>query len=192
MTAGWRAGGDRAYAPIRDHAAIGDGRTVALVALDGTIDWLCLPDLDSPSVFGSLLDTRSGGGFRLAPDVPFEARRRYVPSTNVLETTFRTSAGTVRVLDAMTLPDGGGIEPGRELCRRIEVVSGRVPMRWSVTPRFGYGQDPTTIGARQGVPVATSGNLGIALSGWDAGVPEVSASSIEARFVAEREAMLAM
>ncbi|HSL78004.1 MAG TPA: glycoside hydrolase family 15 protein [Candidatus Limnocylindrales bacterium] len=176
------------YAPIRDHAAIGDGRTVALITRDGTIDWLCLPDLDSPSVFGSLLDARTGGSFVLAPNVPFEVRRRYAPSTNVLETTFETATGSVRVLDAMTLPDDDGLAPTRELCRRVEAISGRVPMRWRVEPRFGYGAARSTIGERSGIPVATSGNLAIAVHAWDAGTPAITGGTIGATFTATTEA----
>jgi GH15 family glucan-1,4-alpha-glucosidase len=172
------------YAPIRDYAAIGDGRTAALIALDGSIDWLCLPDLDSPSTFASLLDPNRGGQFRLAPDQWHNAERRYLPGTNVLETTFTTSDGKVRVTDAMLLPTTG-LAPDRELARRVEGLSGSVRLRWSVDPRPRYGQDPPAIGRRLGVPVAIAGADAIAVCSWEAGEPQCADAQIAGSFVAE-------
>ncbi|MGH7312071.1 MAG: glycoside hydrolase family 15 protein, partial [Candidatus Rokuibacteriota bacterium] len=156
------------YPPLRDYAAIGDGRTVALVGLNGAIDWLCLPDLDSPSVFAAILDAEHGGRFTLHPRDPYEARRRYLPDTNVLETTFTTPTGVVRVIDAMTLP-GHDLGPSREVVRRVEGLAGRVPLRWRVEPRFGYGSAPTRLQTRGPYPVATSGSDALAVCAWDAG-----------------------
>src|SRR3989442_674451 len=181
------------YPPIRDYAIIGDGRTVALVARDGAIDWLCLPNMDSPSVFAALLDAERGGSFELRPAAPFHARRRYLPDTNVLETTFSTDEGVVRVTDAMTLP-GRGLGPFRELVRRVEGLAGRVPMRWSAAPRFGYGQRRTRIEWRGTVPVATSAGDAVAVCGWDAGAPRVEADPVRGGFdaIAGRSACLVL
>lgn len=171
------------YAAIRDYAAIGDGRTVALVARDGAIDWLCLPDLDSPSIFGALLDAERGGRFFLQPDIPFQVSRRYLHGTNVLETTFATAAGSARVTDAMTLPVIG-LAPHRELVRRIEGLSGQVPLRWRVEPRASYGAAPVRIEWRAGVPIAAAGRDAVGLLSFGAGEPTARDADIEGRFLA--------
>jgi GH15 family glucan-1,4-alpha-glucosidase len=174
---------DAGYVPLRDYAAIGDGRAVALVASDGSLDWLCLPDLDSPSAFGSILDPEKGGSFSLAPEAPFTARRRYLPDTNVLETTFETEEGAVRVVDAMLLPSSG-LAPGRELARRVEGLAGRVPMCWRVEPLFEYGNTPPRIACHGGTPVATGGRDALAVSAWGAGEPVLDGQSISGSFPA--------
>jgi GH15 family glucan-1,4-alpha-glucosidase len=171
------------YAPLRDYAAIGDGRTVALVASDGTIDWLCLPDLDSPSTFGAIVDAERGGHFALAPDMSYAATRRYIPGTNVLETTFTTEAGRVCVTDAMTLPTTG-LSPYRELVRRVEGLSGRVPLAWRLEPRLEYGAAPTRVSRRAGVPTVGKGRDALALLSWDAGEPVVGGEAVAGRFEA--------
>jgi GH15 family glucan-1,4-alpha-glucosidase len=158
------------YASIEDYALIGDGRSAALVARDGAIDWLCLPNFDSPSVFARLLDAARGGVFELQPAVPFTSSRRYLPRTNVLETTFTTETGVVRVVDAMTLPNHY-LDPMRELVRSIEGVSGVVPLRWCVAPRFDYGRSAPSCEWRHGVPVATWGAQAVAIANFDAGIP---------------------
>ena len=170
----------RGYAPLRDYAAIGDGRTVALVARDGSVDWLCLPNLDSPSVFAAVLDAERGGRFSLAPEAPFEAERRYVPETNVLETTFTTADGSVRVTDALALPSTG-LEPLRELVRRIEGLSGHVTMGWSVQPRFGYGQRPARFRVDGAVAVADAGPDAVCVRAWETDEPELGGEAISGR-----------
>lgn len=169
------------YAPIAEYGAVGDGRTVALVARDGSIDWLCLPDLDSSSTFGAIVDRDGGGAFELQPAEAFEATRQYVPETNVLETTFSSAGGTVRVTDAMTLPTGG-LAPYRELVRRVENVAGQAPMRWRVEPRPGYGTE-AQFEWRAGVPVAARGPDSLAVLAWDAGEPAVQDGSVDGSFV---------
>jgi GH15 family glucan-1,4-alpha-glucosidase len=172
---------------------IGDGRTAALVAADGSIDWLCLPELDSGSVFAAMLDAERGGAFRLAPVESFAAERRYLDDSNLLETTYRTDRGVVRVTDVMPLPLSG-LAPTRELARSIEGLSGEVEMRWSVEPRFGYGRSRTKIGRRSGVPVAASGPDAIAVLSFKAGEAQASADAIEGRFTARggAKALLAL
>jgi len=168
------------YLPIGDYGAIGDGRTVALVGRDGAIDWLGLPDLDSAPVFGALLDAERGGSFVVAPEVAFTSTRRYLPGTNVLETTFHTERGSARLVDAMNLPDDR-LPPMRELTRVIEGVTGTVPIVWSIDARFDFGRTDVRLRAGDGVVVADAGSQAFVLNAWDAGTPAVRGHTIAGR-----------
>ncbi|HEY9555569.1 MAG TPA: glycoside hydrolase family 15 protein [Acidimicrobiales bacterium] len=120
---------------IEDYALIGDTQTAALVGRDGSIDWLCLPRFDSGGCFAALLGDRSNGHWRIAPEAePVRVERRYVPGTLVLETTFHTPEGTVRLIDCMPIR---GTAP--DVVRVIEGVSGAVPMAMDLVVRFDYG-----------------------------------------------------
>ena len=174
----------RGYVPIGDYAAIGDGRTVALVARDGSIDWLCLPDLDSPSVFAAVLDADRGGSFALQPDVPAGgASDAICPTPTCCETTFTTAQGVVRVTDAMALPNAE-LGPTRELIRRVDGLAGRVPMRWRITPAFDYGAAPPRLERRGGIPVAVAGRDALAVCSWEAGEAQLDDEAISGCFEA--------
>lgn len=172
------------YAPIEQYAAIGDGRTVALVAADGAIDWWCLPDVDSGAVCWALLDAEGGGRFTMQPTATHTIRRRYLPDTNVLETTFTTTSGEIRVTDALLLGQPG-LSPLRELYRRVDGVSGRVPVRWQLSPRFDFGRTPTQLLWRAGIPVAQGHGQALGVCTWGAGDPQLTMTTIGGDFCLE-------
>lgn len=180
------------FPPIRDLAAIGDGRSVAVIDREGTVVWLCAPRLDSPSLFGALLDPERGGDFALHPSIPFTTERRYLPHTNVLETRFRTAKGMVRVLDAFTLGDSGLLS-WRELARSVKGLSGEVPMEWSVRPRFDHGQVPAAFEPYGDRAVTKSEQGTFALSCFDAGEMKIHPERARGEFTlrAGHEALLA-
>lgn len=125
---------------IGDHGLIGDLQTAALVAIDGTIDWLCLPRFDSPSVFAALLDPERGGHWRITPTCEVSATNQfYFPDSNVLITRFLSEDGVVEVQDFM--PVGAeGDELRRCVIRRVVAVRGVMELRTEVRPRFDYGR----------------------------------------------------
>ena len=127
------------YPPIGDYAFIADCHTAALVSRAGSIDWCCLPRLDSGSCFARLLDWDRGGYFQIVPCGAWESTRRYVEGTLVLETTFRTPKGAVRLTDCFPLRAGGEYRPWRQILRRLDGLEGEVALRVDYVPCFDYG-----------------------------------------------------
>jgi GH15 family glucan-1,4-alpha-glucosidase len=129
---------------------------------------MSLPNLHSPTTFAAMLDPERGGRFMLAPVGEFDVARRYVDRTNVLETTYRTGDGVVRVTEALTLQDGG-LLPWVELARRIEGIEGSVQLEWRLEPRFDWGRQMPKIVRRGGRLLAEGAGHQLAVHSWDAG-----------------------
>ncbi len=126
------------YLPIEDYALIGDLRTIALVGKNGSIDFMCLPDFDSPSVFAALLDHEKGGKFQISPVNPDPVQHQiYLPDTNILFTRFFDDTGISEVSDIM--PISKEFSTGT-LIRRVKSVKGHVRMRMHFMPRFDYAR----------------------------------------------------
>ncbi len=151
------------YPAIEDHGIVGNLRTAALVAMDGSIDWLCLPRFDSPSVFGALLDHTKGGSFHIVPTGPeYTGQQYYRPSTNVLVTRFRSSSGAGEITDFMPMGDS----KQRDACplvRRVQAVRGAVAFRLECQPAFNYGRDSHRVELTSAGAIFRSNSLDLAL-----------------------------
>lgn len=137
------------YPPIEDHGLIGDGSTAALVARDGTLDWLCVPRFDGKPLFAGILDRGRGGTFALHPEGLTTSRQWYVRDSGVLVTEMRTSEGVLELTDALTLRSGADLAEDTpadrgELVRCVRVLNGRVRLHVNVAPRGGV--EPAAIG----------------------------------------------
>lgn len=173
--------------PISDYALIGDTHSCALIARDGSIDWLCWPRHDSPALFVKLLDDDMGGSCSVAFDGPTEAARRYLPDTNILETTFTTATGRARLVDLMPVnppspepdegPDG---ESESRLIRLLTCEQGRVTGAFRVRPTFDYARRPCT-------PLMAGGSVLFEAGDWRLRVnaqpcPTLDGDAAEVRF----------
>ncbi len=131
------------YEPIENHGIIGDLNTIALVGLDGTIDYMCFPNFDSPSIFASLLDDEKGGCFELHPVFKeVKTKQLYLPDTNVLLTRFLSEEGVAEITDFMPVEE---LYNGKEIVRRITTIRGDVNFEMKCMPRFNYGRSNHTI-----------------------------------------------
>ena len=155
--------GEGRYLPVADHGLIGDLHSVALVGIDGTIDWYCCPSFDAPSVFAAILDADEGGSFELAAAVPARTKQFYFPDTNVLITRFLTEGAVGEIQDFMPVSDSAERDRHR-LIRRVLCVRGSMPFRVRVAPRFDYARQPHTVNPWDGGVVFESADLTLALT----------------------------
>jgi GH15 family glucan-1,4-alpha-glucosidase len=128
------------YQPIENYGIIGDLHTAALVGLNGSIDFMCFPEFNSPSIFAALLDDKKGGCFSISPVFKrMKTKQLYLPDTNVLLTRFLSSEGVGEITDFM--PVVGDKNEGKKLMRRITTVRGEVTYQLQCRPRFNYGKE---------------------------------------------------
>jgi GH15 family glucan-1,4-alpha-glucosidase len=129
------------YQPIASHGVIGNMHTAALVGMDGSIDWLCFPHFDSPSLFGAVLDDAKGGRFRIAPaHEQFSTKQLYWPDTNVLITRFLSPDGVGEVTDFMPIGLTAGELGHHAIVRRVRVARGELTFRVLCRPAFDYAR----------------------------------------------------
>jgi GH15 family glucan-1,4-alpha-glucosidase len=130
------------YQPIENYGVIGDTQTVALVGINGSIDWFCFPRFDSPSVFAAILDDKKGGHFKISPATDVNSHKQlYWPETNVLITRFLSPDGVAEITDYMPIGKDMTASGSRQVVRRIEMVRGSMPFRVECYPAFNYARD---------------------------------------------------
>jgi GH15 family glucan-1,4-alpha-glucosidase len=164
-----RASGED-YQPIEDYGAVGNLRTMALVGRNGSVDWLCLPQLDSPSVLAGILDPTRGGCFRVHPLRGQPGEQRYVDGTNVLETRFRCDGGRLVVTDFMPLAgnlDGSGSDSATEpaLYRLLRAEGGAVEVCVEWSPRPDYARASPQASRTESGVLAWAGEDAVTLTG---------------------------
>jgi GH15 family glucan-1,4-alpha-glucosidase len=158
--------GNNVYPPIGDYAYIGDCHSCALVSRSGSIDWCCMPRIDSASSFGRILDWEKGGYCRIAPSGDYETSRRYIENALVLETTFRTERGEVCLIDCFPMRRGGRHRPYQQILRIIEGRKGSADLVVDIVPRFDYGAiKPWIRRYKDGNFIALGGKDGFLISG---------------------------
>lgn len=155
------------YRPIEDYGIIGNMHTVALVGMDGSIDWFCSPNFDSPSVFAAILDDEKGGYFKIAPTGNSDNviyKQIYWPETNVLVTRFLSPDGVGEVIDFMPVGEHQARHNHNELIRRVNVVRGTMTFKMECFPAFNYARSSHEIQLNDCGALLVSENISLQLS----------------------------
>jgi GH15 family glucan-1,4-alpha-glucosidase len=170
-----------AYQPIESYGIVGDMRTAALIGSDGSVDWLCFPFFDSPSVFAAILDDDNGGTFAIAPTVDgFRSKQLYWPDSNVLVTRFLSRLGVAEITDYMPVGIEADTYGRRCLVRRVACIRGAMSFHMRCTPAFDYARAEHQVEPTEGGVWFRSPSLDLAL-GSD--VPlSVEGGSVSAEF----------
>ncbi|MBN9387711.1 MAG: glycoside hydrolase family 15 protein [Chloroflexi bacterium] len=154
-----------AYLPIENYGVVGDLHTVALIGLNGSVDWLCFPVFDSPSVFGAILDSDKGGRFQIYPaDDHVKVKQMYLPDTNVLITRFLSPNGLAELTDFMPVETETNETWNHRLVRRIKVVQGSYRFKMVCQPAFDYARAAHTVETYENGVVFHSRNLSLGLA----------------------------
>src|SRR5690349_7283471 len=142
------------YPPLEKHGVIGDRRTAALVAADGTLNWLCLPDYDGECLFAALLDARQGGYWRLGPRIPTLGRQRYLEETATLVTSWKSRESELELTDAMAWPQDerpDETQDRRVVIRRLRCLAGESACMLAIQPRANFNRAASVIELPQGL-----------------------------------------
>ncbi len=154
------------YPGIAEYGYIADCHSSALVSRFGSIDWCCMPRIDSGSCFGRILDWRRGGYCQIAPSKAYRSSRRYLEDTLILQTTFRTRGAEARLTDCFTMRPGGRYHPYRQILRVLEGLRGEMEFRVEIVPRLDYGAvSPWIKTARDNQHVVIGGSDGLLVCG---------------------------
>jgi GH15 family glucan-1,4-alpha-glucosidase len=185
------------YQPIENYGIIGDLNTIALVGLNGSIDFMCFPRFDSPSVFAALLDDKKGGSYSISPEFKeMKTKQLYLPDTNVLLTRFLSSEGVGEVADFMPVDPNGE----KRLIRRVTTVRGEVNYQLRCCPRFEYAKKGHSVvrtgdnevvfrvDGADGTSLRLRGTVAIAVRDGDAGAEFTLKAGDRADFLLESEA----
>jgi GH15 family glucan-1,4-alpha-glucosidase len=170
------------YPPISDYGYISDCHSAALVSRSGSVDWCCMPRIDSKSCFGRLLGWDHGGYCMICPASAFTVSRRYLSDSLILETTFASESGRAKLLDCFTMREGGTHHPHNQFLRIVEGISGNVDFRAEIVPRFDYGSiKPWIRRTKHGDYKAIGGSDGLFISG-DIALDMKERHDLEGRF----------